>query len=232
MEVGIFPLKSIWSFNDRLTASVTEGLLAAFCANSLPCAIILQTFLEMEQASSRIFGGLAPPYSPCSLLKLISALTLCCTVLFSRSQNEYSCPRRKMLPNLCMAPSPGTSCCFSVCYHQWSLAGSTAIPLSMFETYTLSLFLQGFCRRSWLIESTQAFTTPWADGGTFSRSLSTHGSQKKQGLHQAMVWISHTPTCTVARTWSCCVAKFFIKPQEKDKFLHISISTTSSYPRG
>lgn len=104
------------------------------------------TFLEMEQASSGVFGGLAPPYSPGTLFRLIPALTPCCTVLISRSQNGYSCPRKKMLPNLCMAPSSATSCSFSVYYHQPSLAGCTVIPLPMFETCTLSLFSTGLCR--------------------------------------------------------------------------------------
>lgn len=56
----------------------------------------------------------SPPYVPFPLFDLTPALVLYCVVLFSRSQNKDVSPR-KVLPYICMAPSPDTSCSFSQC---------------------------------------------------------------------------------------------------------------------
>lgn len=57
---------------------------------------------------------LISPYIPFPLFDLTPAFVLYCVVLFSRSQNKDVSPR-KVLPYICMAPSPDTSCSFSQC---------------------------------------------------------------------------------------------------------------------
>lgn len=78
-------------------------------------------------------------------------------VLFSRSQNKGICPR-KVLPYLHMVHfSSHILFLLTDCSYQPSLVGSTAIQLSVFETYTLAPCLLGFYRprnlSPWLLKT-------------------------------------------------------------------------------
>lgn len=61
---------------------------------------------DLSGNRSEEFGGLDVP----TLIPILSLIP----VLFSRSQDKDVCPR-KVLPCLCRAPSPATSCFFSQC---------------------------------------------------------------------------------------------------------------------
>lgn len=80
------------------------------------------TFLEMGWRLSGVLGSLDPPYSPCPVLSLIPASSLCCVI--SRKQSKGICSRN-VPPYLHLASAPATSCPFSQ-------QQSTATQLSMF----------------------------------------------------------------------------------------------------
>lgn len=71
------------------------------------------------------------PYSPCLLLYLFPAPELYCVVLISRIQKKDIC-LRKVLPYLLSH----IVFLLTACHYGQSLAGSTAVCLLVFETYT------------------------------------------------------------------------------------------------
>lgn len=68
-------------------------------------SLFFQTFLEMGQRASEIFGGLDLPYNPFQLVRLIPVLVLNCAVLISSNKNKDFC-HRICYPTSAWPPSP------------------------------------------------------------------------------------------------------------------------------